>query len=97
MVSYILDSLQLKQGAFFGIWSTLLISQLALVLGGSTLSIIDSWPLYILVVLVCCEVNFLIGVWASLQLRWLQLENPPIVVTLEQLLFACILFIVSVI
>lgn len=97
MVSYILDSLQLKQGAFFGIWSTLLISQLAFVLGGSTLSAIDSWPLYILAVLVCCEANFLIGVWASLQFRWLQLENPSIVVTLERLLFACIPFTASVI
>jgi len=67
------------------------------VLGGSTLSTIDSWPLYILAVLVCCEANFLIGVWASLQFRWLQLENPSIVVTLERLLFACIPFTASVI
>jgi hypothetical protein len=66
-------------------------------LGGLTLSTIDSWPLYILAVLVCCEVNFMIGVWASLQFWWLHLENPSIFVTLERLLFAYIPFIVSVI
>eukprot|EP01018_Ginkgo_biloba_P017737 Gb_19950 [translate_table: standard] len=97
MISYILDSLQLKQGAFLGIWSTLFFSQGAFLLGGSVLSTVSSWPLYILAVLVCFETNFLIGVWASLQFRWLQLENPSIVLTLERVLFACTPFTASVI
>nr|ATG71033.1 no exine fromation 1 [Cupressus sempervirens] len=97
MISYILDAIQLKQGAFFGIWSTLIISQFAFLAGGSLLSGLNSWPLYVIGVLVCFEANFLIGVWASLQFRWLQLENPSIVMALERILFACVPFTASVI
>ncbi|GLJ45910.1 hypothetical protein SUGI_0966700 [Cryptomeria japonica] len=97
MISYILDAIQLKQGAFFGIWSTLIISQFAFLIGGSLLSGLSSWPLYVIGVLVCFEANFLIGVWASLQFRWLQLENPSIVMALERILFSCVPFTASVI
>ena len=40
---------------------------------------------------------FLVGVWASLQFKWLQLENPTVVLALERLLFACIPFTASTI
>ncbi|KAH9328708.1 hypothetical protein KI387_000816, partial [Taxus chinensis] len=66
MISYILDALQLKQGAFFGIWSTLIISQLAFVLGGSLLSAdpaqlqqvrIVNGAIALVVVTVCLEIR----------------------------------------
>lgn len=40
--------------------------------------------------LLCANTTFLIGVWASLQFKWIQLENPTIVLALERLLFACV-------
>ena len=54
-----------------------------------------SLPLYCLGILLSFEVNFLIGVWASLQFRWLQIENPTVVLALERVLFACIPFAAS--
>ncbi|KAL0335879.1 UNVERIFIED_CONTAM: hypothetical protein Sradi_4799800 [Sesamum radiatum] len=41
--------------------------------------------------------NFLIGVWVSLQFKWIQIEYPTIVLTLERLLFACVPLIASAI
>ncbi|KAL2652734.1 hypothetical protein R1flu_020862 [Riccia fluitans] len=94
MISYILDSLQLRQGAFFGIWGTLLSTMLALVFTGASFSAAASVStvMYILTLLVSFYLIFLIGVWASLQFRWFQLENPSVVLALERLLFACIPF-----
>ena len=95
MLSYILDSLHIKQGAFFGIWGSLFASQLALLLSGTSFSSMVSLPLYCLGILLSFEENFLIGVWASLQFRWLQIENPTVVLALERVLFACIPFAAS--
>eukprot|EP00249_Psilotum_nudum_P022608 c28580_g1_i2 orf=3-3230(-) len=92
MISYILDTLQLRHGAFFGIWGSIFASQLAFILGGVSFSTMLPQPLYWLTVLTSFEANFLVGVWASLQFRWLQLENPSVVLALERLLFACIPF-----
>lgn len=92
MVSYILDSLQLKQGAMFGVWGSLFATGIAMVLSGSTFSASASFPLYFLALLVSFQLMFLIGVWVSLQFKWLQLENPSVVLALERLLFACIPF-----
>ncbi|KAJ7567721.1 hypothetical protein O6H91_01G003700 [Diphasiastrum complanatum] len=92
MVSYILDALQMKHGAFFGIWATLAATIVSLALTGQGISGFMSWPLNVLSYGVLLELMFLVGVWASLQFRWLQLENPSVVVALERLLFACMLF-----
>ncbi|BBM96840.1 hypothetical protein MPTK1_1g01090 [Marchantia polymorpha subsp. ruderalis] len=94
MISYILDSLQLRQGAFFGIWGTLLSTMLAWVLSGVsfTSAASESTVMYILTLLVSFYLIFIVGVWASLQFRWFQLENPSVVLALERLLFACIPF-----
>lgn len=92
MVSYILDSLHLKQGAMFGIWGALFATGFAMILSGSTFSSSASITLHILAFFVSFQLMFLIGVWASLQFRWLQLENPSVVLALERLLFACIPF-----
>ncbi|PON57011.1 no exine formation [Parasponia andersonii] len=95
MISYILDSINLKPGAFFGVWLSLLFSQIAFFFSTSS-SLFSSFsyslPLTILAAFLCAHTTFLIGVWASLQFRWIQIENPSIVLALERLLFACIPF-----
>ncbi|GFY99910.1 no exine formation 1 [Actinidia rufa] len=53
-------------------------------------------PLSLLAALLCTEANFLIGVWASLQFKWIQIEYPTIVLALERLLFACVPLTASV-
>ncbi|KAK3267820.1 hypothetical protein CYMTET_23646 [Cymbomonas tetramitiformis] len=36
----------------------------------------------------CVQVLFLVGVWATLQFRWLQLQHPGVMLASEKLLFA---------
>lgn len=95
MVAYILDSLNLKSGAFFGVWFSLIAAQIAFFFSSSLITTFYSVPLGFLAALLCAFANFLIGVWASLQFKWIQLENPTIVLALERLLFACVPFIAS--
>ncbi|CAL1358924.1 unnamed protein product [Linum trigynum] len=95
MLSYILDSLDLKSAAFFGVWLSLIASQIAFFFTSSLISALSSVPLGLLASFLCAQANFLIGVWASLQFKWIQLENPSIVLALERLLFACIPFTAS--
>ncbi|PKU64648.1 uncharacterized protein LOC110107839 [Dendrobium catenatum] len=94
MVAYMLDSLRLKSAAFFAVWFSLVASQLAFFASASSSlaasSSFSSLPLTALALLLCAETNFLIGLWISLQFRWIQIENPSIVASLERLLFACI-------
>ncbi|KAM0987870.1 hypothetical protein ACFX13_012123 [Malus domestica] len=92
MVSYIVDALNLKSGAFVGVWLTLVFSQIAFFFSSSLLSTFTSFPLAALAAFLCAETNFLIGVWVSLQFKWIQIENPSIVLALERLLFACLPF-----
>ena len=92
MISYILDSLNFKTGAFFAVWLSLLFSQIAFFFSFSLFSSFHSLPLSILAAFLCAHTNFLIGVWASLQFKWIQIENPSIVLALERLLFACLPF-----
>lgn len=43
-----------------------------------------------LAIFLCAETTFLIGVWLSLQFKWIQVENPSMVRNLERVLFACL-------
>uniref|UniRef100_M4CX85 No exine formation 1 n=1 Tax=Brassica campestris TaxID=3711 RepID=M4CX85_BRACM len=95
LISYIVDSLDVKFGAFLGIWMTLITAQIAFFFSSSLLSAFNSLPLGLLAAFLCAETTFLIGCWTSLQFKWLQLENPSIVVALERLLFACAPFTAS--
>ncbi|KAM7269248.1 hypothetical protein ACFE04_024745 [Oxalis oulophora] len=90
MLAYIIDSLNFKSGAFFSVWISLIASQIAFFFSSSLLSTFNSIPLGLIAAFLCAETNFLIGVWASLQFKWIQIENPTIVVALERLLFACV-------
>ncbi|KAJ8645969.1 hypothetical protein MRB53_007717 [Persea americana] len=90
MISYILDLLRLKTAAFFGVWFSLIASQIAFFFSSAAPSSFPSIILAGLSLLLCAETNFLVGVWASLQFRWIQIENPSIVPALERVLFACV-------
>ncbi|PSS13733.1 Sec-independent protein translocase protein like [Actinidia chinensis var. chinensis] len=96
MVAYILDSLSFKSGSFFAVWFSLLSAQIAFFFSSSLFSAFSSLPLSLLAALLCTEANFLIGVWASLQFKWIQIEYPTIVLALERLLFACVPLTASV-
>ncbi|KAF8390758.1 hypothetical protein HHK36_025285 [Tetracentron sinense] len=90
MIAYILDSLNFKSASFFGVWFSLIAAQIAFFFSSSLFVSFNSFPLALLAAFLCAETNFLIGVWASLQFRWIQIENPSIVLALERLLFACV-------
>ncbi|XP_020106679.1 uncharacterized protein LOC109722913 [Ananas comosus] len=70
------------------VWSTLVFSQLAFFFSAGAASF--PLPLAALALLLCAETTFLIGVWASLQFRYIHIENPSIAAALERLLFACV-------
>ncbi|MED6143081.1 hypothetical protein PIB30_003359 [Stylosanthes scabra] len=92
MISYILDSVVTsKVPSFFGVWLTLVFSQLCFFLFASPAlfaTFSSSVPLTLLSSFLCAHTTFLVGVWCSLNFRFLPLENPSIALTLERLLFA---------
>ncbi|XP_071692494.1 uncharacterized protein [Rutidosis leptorrhynchoides] len=96
MIAYILDSLNFKSGSFFAVWFSLISAQIAFFFSSSLFVTFNSIILGSIACLVCALSNFLIGVWASLQFKWIQIEYPTIVLALERLLFACIPFVGSV-
>ncbi|CAK9178796.1 unnamed protein product [Ilex paraguariensis] len=96
MIAYILDSLNSKSGSFFAVWFSLLSAQIAFFFSSSIFATFSSTALSLLASFTCALANFLIGVWVSLQFKWIQIEYPTIVLALERLLFACIPFIASV-
>ncbi|KAL8201385.1 hypothetical protein R6Q57_012724 [Mikania cordata] len=96
MTAYILDSLNFKSGSFFAVWFSLISAQIAFFFSSSLSLTFSSIVLGLIACCVCGLANFLIGVWASLQFKWIQIEYPTIVLALERLLFACIPFIASV-
>ncbi|KAK3228916.1 hypothetical protein Dsin_000797 [Dipteronia sinensis] len=95
MIAYIIDSLNFKSGAFFGVWMSLIAAQIAFFFSSSLFATFNSVPLGLLAAFLCAQTNFLIGAWASLQFKWIQLENPSIVLALERLLFACLPLVAS--
>ncbi|PWA88942.1 hypothetical protein CTI12_AA115550 [Artemisia annua] len=97
MVAYILDSLSFKSGSFFAVWFSIISAQIVFFFSSNLFTAFGSVYLGLIACFVCALANFLIGVWASLQFKWIQIEYPAIVLTLERLLFACIPFIGSVI
>ncbi|KAA8529969.1 hypothetical protein F0562_034427 [Nyssa sinensis] len=96
MISYIFDAVNFKSGSFFAVWLSLLFSQIAFFFSSSLFVTFHSIPLALLAIFVCGQANFLIGVWASLQFKWIQIEYPTIVLALERLLFACVPLTASV-
>lgn len=93
MVAYILDSLHLKQGAMFAVWGSLVATMLAMILTESVFTASSSSVvLYVACLFVAFEFMFLVGVWATVQFRWMQLENPAVVLAMERVLFACVPF-----
>ncbi|XP_027099832.1 uncharacterized protein [Coffea arabica] len=96
MIAYILDSLNFKPGSFFAVWFSLIAAQIAFFFSSSLLlSTFNSVSLGLLASFACALTNFLIGVWVSLQFKWIQIEYPTIVLALERLLFACVPILAS--
>ncbi|CAI5500744.1 unnamed protein product [Closterium sp. Naga37s-1] len=89
MLSYVLDALQLKTAAFVAIWTAFFSTAAAIAFSGVGFAPHVPVPLSLLVLLSSVNLVFLCGVWVSLQFRWLHLEHPFVVLTLERLLFAC--------
>ncbi|CAI5471559.1 unnamed protein product [Closterium sp. Yama58-4] len=89
MLSYVLDALQLKTAAFVAIWTAFFSTAAAIAFSGVGFAPHVPVPLSLLVLLSAVNLVFLCGVWVSLQFRWLHLEHPFVVLTLERLLFAC--------
>ncbi|KAL7197211.1 hypothetical protein ACSBR1_037099 [Camellia fascicularis] len=96
MISYILDSLNFNSVSFFSVCFSLLSAQIAFFFTSSLFSTFNSIPLALLSTFLCASTTFFIGVWASLQFKWIQIEHPTIVLALERLLFACLPSIASV-
>eukprot|EP00897_Mesotaenium_endlicherianum_P006417 jgi/Mesen1/5803/ME000293S04963 len=92
MLSYILDALQYRQGAFLCIWVSLFATAFSLAFSGVGFGPHVPVILSLLILFTSTHLVFLCGVWISLQFKWLQLEQPTVVVALERLLFACIPF-----
>ncbi|KAG9144769.1 hypothetical protein Leryth_017247 [Lithospermum erythrorhizon] len=95
MVAYVLDLIELKSGSFMAVWFSLLSAQVAFFFSSSVISDFNSIALGVIACLLCAFTNFLIGVWASLQFKFIQIEYPAIVVALEKVLFACVPIIAS--
>ncbi|KAG6422465.1 hypothetical protein SASPL_119037 [Salvia splendens] len=95
MVAYILDSLNFKSGSFFAVWFTLIAAQITFFFSSSLYYTFNYVSIALLAALTCALANFLIGVWVSLQFKWIQIEHPTIVLALERLLFACVPLIAS--
>lgn len=90
MIAYILDSLSFKPGPFFAVWFSLIAAQIAFFFSSSLVGTFNSVALGVLSAFTCAITNFFIGVWVSLQFKWIQIEYPTIVLALERLLFACV-------
>lgn len=90
MVTYILDALGMKEGAFAGVWVSLGGTILAFALSGAAFGSGQERPVVLsaLILLTGNFVGFVGGVWGSLQFRWLLIKHPPIVLALERVLFA---------
>lgn len=90
MIAYILDSLNFKSGSFFAVWFSLIAAQITFFFSSSLYYTFNYVSLALLAALTCALANFLIGVWVSLQFKWIQIEYPTIVLALERVLFACV-------
>lgn len=98
MLAYILDSLNFKQGAMFAIWGSLFATGLAMIFTGSTFTAFSSsFFLHLSCLFVAFQFMFLVGLWATVQFRWMQLEHPHVVLALERVLFAALPFTASTI
>ncbi|KAL4191966.1 hypothetical protein AMTRI_Chr06g191580 [Amborella trichopoda] len=87
LLSYALDSFSLKTAAFFSLWVSLFVSLFSLLFSPTFLNL--PFSLIVLAFALCAITVFILGVWASLQFRFLQLEHPSVVLSLETLIFAC--------
>jgi hypothetical protein len=89
--AYFFDSVRFSVPSFLSVWVALVLSQVAFFFSSSLSLSLSSLPLTALSLFLCAETTFLIGVWASVNFRWIQIEHhPAISIALERLLFTCV-------
>jgi hypothetical protein len=88
--AYFFDSVRFSVPSFLSVWIALVLSQVAFFFSSSPSFSLSSLPLTALSLFLCAETTFMIGVWASVNFRWIQIEHPAISIALERLLFACV-------
>lgn len=84
MLSYMMDTLQYREGAFACSWITLITAELGLLY---SLIVGSDAPLPLVIVLTAALAasNGLVGMWVSLQFKWIQMQYPTIAVYFERL------------
>lgn len=92
MGAYMMDAMRYKEGAFLASWATLALANLSM--GYSTLFLDNEYPLFLalLALLLNSATLFLLGCWATLQFKWIQIQYPAVVVAFERMLMTSCLF-----
>lgn len=75
IVAYILDVSCVGEGALIAVWLTLLADYLCLAFGGNVFNDKTSLGMSLMLSFACGQTLFLLGTWASLQVR--DLAEPP--------------------
>jgi len=88
MAAYLLDALRQKEAALGAVWMTLAAANLFLITGAWIGGDARPLALSLLSLAVCSGVLFLLGCWATLQFRWVQLQYPPVALALERLILS---------
>ncbi|CAK0743676.1 hypothetical protein CVIRNUC_001488 [Coccomyxa viridis] len=88
MVAYMMDALRYREGALGAIWITLGLGNLSMFVSEASFGGGNPLLLSAAVSFGSGSTLFLVGVWATLQFKWIQLRYPVVCTALERLLFA---------
>jgi hypothetical protein len=88
MVAYIMDALQLREGACATVWFMLMISNIALTVNVLTTAYDQPVVLLAGAIVSMWFVLVLTFAWATLQFRWIQMKYPAVVVAFERLVIS---------
>jgi len=95
MFSYLLDTVDQREGTFVAFWVTLAATALGLFVSGFYMISYSIFTLFLLYNMgILC---LLAGAWGSLHFRWLQKQAAPVVLIFERLVFAVIPYPTSVV
>lgn len=85
MISYMMDTLQFREGAFTCSWLTLVATHLAFV---SSLVFTSEAAVLMVIGLTfsMAAVVTLTGIWVSLQFKWIQMQYPAVAIVFERIL-----------
>eukprot|EP00884_Botryococcus_braunii_P004652 jgi/Botrbrau1/14188/Bobra.182_3s0121.1 len=86
MVTYILDALRYREGTFGAVWLSLGATNLSFLISGASFSRTRPFVLGGFMAASTGSLFFLIGVWATLQFKWIQMQYPVACLAFEKLL-----------